>query len=527
MTARRRAQSLPARLREFAAQRPSTPTAVVIIAALLELTLPSALAADLSSAVIRGSSVYSPADLFAVYREHLGRPITRAGARSIATALAAKYEADGYSRPQVRLDDGLIDAGVLRVDVFETRIDAVTISGDPGPHLARLENLGEQLRTATPIRPDSMQTALRRMRELPGLTVAASTAREEEGLNVYRLDLDTDFDPVSGAARLSNRGTEEVGPNFLLGQVMANGLFAGQTNIGLMFGAATDYAEYHGLGVLANVGVGAADGRIAVTGFQSRSNPREAIVDRDDSYLRDRLSVRYTRPLPSISQPSATLFVGLDLEDLAIYRTDLRLRDERLRMLEIGSNMRWTGGVATQYAGSVEIVQGLDAFGSGLTALDLASDPRRADFTLVRMSLVRATRLGDLWSIRLDAFAQTSAQVLPYSERFKIGGDRLGRGFEVTEIAGDQGLGAKVELRRRLASAPALLGRASAYGFYDIGAAWKQDVPGRESAATAGIGFGSQGKRVSGTIELAQPLTHADVEGSTGLTLFVELSTTF
>ena len=38
----------------------------------------------------------------------------------------------------------------------------------------------------------------------------------------------------------------------------------------------------------------------------------------------------------------------------------------------------------------------------------------------------------------------------------------------------------------------AALRDVSLYGFYDIGAAWKQDAPGRESAATAGFGFATQ-----------------------------------
>jgi hemolysin activation/secretion protein len=94
----------------------------------------------------------------------------------------------------------------------------------------------------------------------------------------------------------------------------------------------------------------------------------------------------------------------------------------------------------------------------------------------------------------------------------------------VAEIAGDQGLGAKLEGRSRLLNAPASLGRASIYGFYDVGAAWKQDARGRESAATAGFGFATQGDRFSGTLELAQPLTHADVEGRKDLTLFAEFA---
>jgi hemolysin activation/secretion protein len=126
--------------------------------------------------------------------------------------------------------------------------------------------------------------------------------------------------------------------------------------------------------------------------------------------------------------------------------------------------------------------------------------------------------------VRLDVLGQQSAYVLPYEERFKIGGDRLGRGFEVAAIAGDRGLGAKVEGRSRLLGAPELLGSASLYAFYDIGAAWKQDAPGRDSAATAGFGLSSQRDRFSGTFELAKPVTHTDVEGRKDLTLFVELA---
>ena len=304
-------------------------------------------------------------------------------------------------------------------------------------------------------------------------------------------------------------------------------MLAGDTNLGVMFGAASDYDEYHGLGILANVGIGERGARAAVTGFQSRSIRTKPSSIATDSYLRDRLSARYTHPLVGLSSWGGALFTGLDLEDLEIQRSDVRLRDERLRMLVVGSTWSRRQSTATRYGGSLELVQGLGGLNSGLAATDLLEDPRRADFTLVRASLTRATQLSERWSVRLDAFLQQTAYVLPYNERFKIGGDRLGRGFEVAEIAGDQGVGAKVEARRRLINAPTQLGRTSVYGFYDVGAAWKQDVAGRESAATTGFGFATQGRRTSGSIELAQPLTHPDVEGSVDLSLFAELAINF
>ena len=171
----------------------------------------------------------------------------------------------------------------------------------------------------------------------------------------------------------------------------------------------------------------------------------------------------------------------------------------------------------------MEAVKGLDGLGAGLTALDLVDDPRTADFFLTHLSLTRLTRFGERWSVRLDALAQQSADVLPYDERFKIGGERLGRGYQIAEIAGDQGIGAKVELRRELLQAPALLERVAVYGFYDIGATWQHDTAYRDSAATAGFGVAKQGRRLTGTLELAQPLTHPDVDGRKDLRLFAEI----
>ncbi len=520
------------RLRHCGGNRPPRGARLIllgIISVAFELIFATAAAAapNLVSVVVRGSTVYDAPALFDVYREQLGKPVTAEGARMIASALAAKYEADGYSPPQMKLDDSLLAAGVLRIDVLEPRIAEVRVNGDPGPHLERLETLGTKLREEGPITQAGVQTVLRQMRALPGLTLQAATARDETSSHLYRLDLDAQFDRTSGAVRMSNRGTDEAGPNFVLGQVMVNGLLGGETNLGATFGSTSDYEEYHGLGLLANVGAGAAGGRLSFMGFRSRSNPHEPIVDRDHDYLRDLASITYARPLPGVARANLTLTTSLGLDDLEILRSGNRLRDERLRMLTIGPRWSWRRGRDAQSFIGVDVVKGLDAMGSGLTAPDLADDPRRADFFLTRVTFTRISRFGAGWSVRLDALAQQTPHTLPYGERFKIGGDRLGRGFEVAEIAGDSGLGAKVELRRNLFNTPRMLRGASLYGFYDIGAAFKQDAPGRESAATAGFGFAISAGRVSSILELAQPLTHPDVEGRKDLTLFAELALGF
>ena len=221
---------------------------------------------------------------------------------------------------------------------------------------------------------------------------------------------------------------------------------------------------------------------------------------------------------------SLSLAAAFDADDQQIRRDGAELREERLRVIQLGARAGFRAGERTQYDATLELRQGLDALGSGLQAEDLTEDPRRADFLLTRFSLAQVTRVGDAWTVRADVLAQHSAYVLPYSERFKVGGERLGRGFEVSEIAGDSGAGAKLELRRSFAVESPIPVRPSAYAFYDIGATWNQDVSGRESAATAGLGVAAQAGRYSGYLELAKPLTRPDLEGKRGATVFGGIS---
>lgn len=520
---------VPSNAPASAAARPGIRLLLVITALAVTAFADARAAQDpvLSTAVIQGVSVYTPAQLFAAYRDQLGRPISRDAARAILLALEEMYVRDGYPRPGLRLHDDLIAQGILRIEVSEPRITRVTISGDSGPYRKTLDSLAAGLAGDQPLRRLEVQRLIQRMRELPGLSVTANTRRDTTQSDGYELAIDTSFEPIEGVVQLTNRGTREIGPHFMLGQVLANGLLGKAEKLGLLFGTAGEFDEYHGLGMFVDVPLGARGTRVAATGFRSLSDPREMPQDLSDEFLRDKLSLTVTHPLQVGSGYRLSLFGGLERDDLEIERDGLLIREDRLRIVELGGRLGWRSGDSTQYLGTLELRQGLDGLGSELRAADLAADPRRRDFLLARLQLVRLTRLNELWSLRIDALAQHSGHVLPYSERFKIGGDRLGRGFEVAEIAGDRGLGAKAELRRDLPGNAGFFGKASVYGYCDYGAAWKQDVSGTESAGTGGIGLGIRGGTVNGYLEVAMPLSHTNVEGEDDGALFAELSYRF
>ncbi|MGH8251796.1 MAG: ShlB/FhaC/HecB family hemolysin secretion/activation protein [Steroidobacteraceae bacterium] len=480
-------------------------------------------AVSLRSAAIAGSSVYSPAELFPTYRDRLGQPITRDLARAVAASIAERYQQDGYARPELRLDESLVSEGVMQINVFEARISRVAIEGTPGRYRDQLESIAGRVRDSVPLRRDTIPQAMAQMRQLPGLTVTATTRRDGSALNAHELLIQAEYSQFSGSARMNNRGTDEIGRLFVIGQVEANDLLGWGEEIGLVFAAASDASEYMSGALYLDRPLGETGRRGMAMIARSDSAPNEAPVDRDDDYLRERYMLRVTQPL----NPNVTVTGSFEMDELSIARDGIEFRDDRLRVLEAGLRSGWRARAMTQFSSVVELRKGLDALGGGLRASDLADDPRSSDFLMAQLQLTSFTRFDEAWSLRVDAFAQHSQDVLPDSERFKIGGERLGRGFEVVEIAGDHGLGGKLQLRRDLKSMESPLGRPSAYGFYDVGAAWKKDLPGRESAATLGAGLALHGERVTGYLEVARPLTHGDVEGRRNTTLFAELGYRF
>jgi hemolysin activation/secretion protein len=505
-------------------------SALVIIAACIAglpcAALAAAPAPALTTVVVEGSTVYAAPQLFTVYREQLGRPVSTEGSRAIADALAARYVQDGYVKPEVALD-AAGGTGILHLQVHEAQITSVIFEGDPGTRRDALERIGARLENARPLRRQDVPEALRAMRELAGIAVTANTRRDARVRNAFELVVNADYSAVEGVVRMNNRGTDQAGPLFLLGQLFANGLLGRQEKIGLIFAAATDHEEYLGGGLYVDKPLGNDGTRMNALLFGSHSAPNEAPLNLDDEYGRQRATLRITHPLLQGSTLTLTGSGAFEADDLTIDRSGTALREERLRIIESGLRASWRGTANTQYSANLQLRKGLDAFGGGLQAPDLIDDPRRADFFVAQLQGTAHVRFADRWAFRVDAFSQFTHHVLPDTERFKIGGDRLGRGFEVAEIAGDRGVGAKLELRRDVISTESMLGRVSAYGFYDFGAAWKQDRPGRESAATAGTGLAIQGGTLTGYLELAAPLTGTDVEGKRRTSVFAELSYRF
>lgn len=479
---------------------------------------------NLSATVIQNSGVYNATELFEVYKDYMGQPVTDRTAPAIAEALREMYANDGYARPGYKVLDGGEQSGIVRIRIVELTISRVEFSGSAGPYDHKVRQMANTLPSQSAVRPEDIRDLLRRARRLPGLSVEVDAYSDTGGNGGVILDLDSTYKPLEGYVKLSNRGTREIGRSLAFAQAVANGFFGFENSAGIYAGTSEETDKYKSGGVFgtATFGQHGTSARLLAGVSALRLDAGSGTEEHD----RQLLNLRITQPLRQEISHTLSMWGAFALEDLDIGLDDTDLRADRLRSLEIGSSLSFRQD-ATQYYTSLELEQGVNGLGSGLHTVGNPDDPRRADFTIARIRFVRLAKLGNSWSLRWDAYGQYSPHVLPSTKRFKIGGNRIGRGFEAAAISGDRGLGNKVKLNRQLDGFADWRQHTGLYGFYDLGTTWTELSGSRQSAASAGVGVSFRAEWLSGHVELAKPLTHPDEDGNKDAKVFAELAMRF
>lgn len=467
--------------------------------------------------------MYGPVQIFDAYKSYLGQPVTEQTAVHIAAGLQQKYESDGYTKPGYQVLDRGIESGVIRIQLVEAQFSRIELTGDAGPYRERLQALVGGLPTSTNIRPSDVRDIVKRAQRFPGLDIDVSTEADPSRDGAYVLRVGSSYKPYQSSVTLSNRGTEEIGRELLFARLAGNGLFGMNNSTGVFAATAQDSQQYNSFGAFISAPVGSEGASMQLQVSSTSVQIKVGGIPLEQGRRLALLTA--TRPLESSSQREWSISGALEVDDLDIRQDNSISREDRLRSLTAGvRTTRRQGSQVGQWEFDIE--QGLNVFGSQLETYSDTDDQRREDFTILRLHYLKFIRMSESWSLRSDGYAQYSAHILPSIKQFKVGGNRIGRGFEAAAVSGDKGLGMKLELKRNVQS-PNWLRMSGIYGFYDLGAAWKNISSGGESAASAGIGITMNGNLLAGYLEIAKPLTHADVDGNKDAELFFELSFRF
>ncbi len=467
----------------------------------MALLAPRAGAAPFAALMFEDGSSFTPEELLAVYQPALGGPLDAALAGRVAEQLTAYYQARGFFPPAPRPLRVHDDAGILVMEMREARVSRVQLNGREHVDDPQFWSLVAELRALRPLGRAGFEAWLRRAQGL-GVAVRGSLARDSVEPHEYVASLRVEPRRWGGLVHLDNRGPAQLGRE--IAQLSLNYRFdreaLGQYRLDLA--AAVDDERLRYVGVSGAHRVAARGDRLRWRYSRSESTLPVVGSSRSVDYDRERAELNYAVPLARETRRRADLSLELRSYDLDQDLDDGRpLRRDRIRTVQVGYDIVVATEAGARNSLNLLLSRGIDGLGASLWP-----EGADGDYTAWNADLGYRRPLGGAWQLQADVSAQVSDDRLPASERFFIGGRDLGGAFDPATLSGDQGLGARIGLERRL-DLQFLERPLTAFGYYDHGWVWSNDdTRPRDDAGSAGLGVRGRMGGLSWALELGVPV---------------------
>ncbi len=486
----------------------------------------------LTAVVIDGNTVFPAGDLTHLYEDFLVRSITLTEVQEIARRITQKYRDAGYILSQALVPPQEVVGGLLLVRIVEGYIARVTFEGAPGQEQL-LAPYADNITALRPISLSALERHLLLINDLAGITVADTALRRIDDRGAYEMTVSVSYDSLDGVAYMDNRGTPSVGrlQGWLSGG--ANSLLGWGERVQLGFFTVPNQPRellYAELKYLQPIGAEGTTLTATASGSRIDAGDNLAAVDSDGESAR--YALRLDHPLLLSRSSSLSLYGSFDYLDVGEDRLGVTNFQDHLRVVRVGLDYTredsWKG--ATSLA--VEISQGLDIFGASNSGdTELSRTDGDGAFTKATAQLTRVQGIGEDFAVWTAIKGQVSADPLLSAEEFDVGGSEFGRAYDFSELTGEDGLAASVELRYGQTLNAELLTAFQLYGFYDFGAVWNDDAPGNGRATLASVGGGVRltlPRSIFANVEIAKPLTRAvSTTGDQEVRVFFSLSATF
>lgn len=458
---------------------------------------------------VEGNTIYTHGELDALVRPLIGRKVPASEVFKLAEAIQRKYRDDGYFLATVTVPQQRVADGRVRLTVTEGYVSNVMIEGDVGPVSEKAKEYLENLVGKKPINISDLERYLLLTEDLPGIKVkAVMRPGREPGSSELIAQLTREWWDLFN--QTDNRGANFTGP--------VQSLFAGGINSFTSIGDRLELSYFTTLDSENNFLQGAYSGYIGSEGF------------------RFRLYGGYGRIKPGDPISQTGYFGQVTIAGLQLYHPIIRSRrvnvalngsfDYYRSIVDVTGNIRLSavdlrsvrGWIDASYRdpfngvtyGNIRFSKGVNVLGASKAGDQLL--PRQgADPNYFKVN-AELSRLQGLYSdedFALNLFVTGAAQltdnILPPSEKFFLGGERLGRGYYAGQVTGDRAIAASIELQLSFAvpysdvqpsSAPAsVAGRVRGlplqlYAFYDYGKAWNLASFETPTIVARSYGFG-------------------------------------
>lgn len=443
---------------------------------------------------VLGATAFSHAQLESVIGKLVGPAIQLRSIEAARLKLLDLYRHHGYVLTAVSAE--IDDAGDLRFVVTEGRIVSVKLSRNIGPVGSLVLRFLDHLTHERPVRQASLEYWLLLAQQIPGVSVGAVLQPNDAAPGALTLVADVTHKTISGLVTADNRGFNETGP--------AEGLAVLDANSMTSLGDQTQVSFFHTSGGTNNFGqaaesvfVGGSGLRIGLYAGVGRSIPSGTLREIGYKAHLDVFGLSASYPLWLARGQSLDLKASIDATENLIYTAsginggEVATSSDSVRAFRVWLDEAfsddWLGGNRVALTTStIKVSKGLSILGASVNGrVNAGRLGEKFDFWKINFAIDRTQTLFSPWqnaTVALEGSfgGQYSPDILPSSETFYLGGNRVTQGYYAGQVTGDKALYASAELQLNTPVSFRLFGRhftlgSQLYAFYDWGQAWQNE----------------------------------------------------
>lgn len=465
----------------------------------------------LSAITLDGAQRLSVQEVDGLAAPYLHREISLADLYTLAGALSAAYRDKGYLLSQVIVPAQEISGGTVRLQAVEGYVDQVLIEGGQAAERDLVAEFGMKIRSERPLTSAALERYMLLINDLPGIYAYATLSPSPSEFAAADLHIHVSERRLDAGVSADNRGGRVLGTERVIADVAVANLLGRHDNTSLKL-VGSPGGELAYIAMRHEQPVGSEGGKLSLAFDRTRAQPEQQGFVPLELETRSRgVHLGYLHPALRSRRENVFMRASLDAHDGEERVFGIKDREDRLRSLRLGLTWDFEDRHGGTNLLDVEASLGLQAFGASANDDPLLTRAGgRTDYSKLAFFAARLQDLAPRWTMLAALAGQHAHTELLSSELFAFGGEPFGRGYDPSELVGDHGAAAKLELRYA-DQLPFGAGLAyQAYGFYDIGRVWSRSDDGGADASAASVGLGARlviGPSLNGFIELARPLT--------------------
>lgn len=458
------------------------------------------------------------------YSEFLNKNITLDKVWLIASRITNILQSEGYFLSRVYVPQQEIEGGQIQLTIVEGYISEVGLD-DSAKENIFASDWANRIINQKPLAIKDIESLLLRLNDLPGKKFRAVLElpldkNAPEGAT--RLSIITTPQNVVARTTIDNYGSRYLGPVEITQQISTS--FIPNQRTDLTFLSAIPASELKYGGIAQNIVLGYSWG-MDISASLTGAHPGYTLKVQDIVNKSRNYGVGFT--FHQIRQRDENLsyrlsYEGRDVESKIL--GSVPLATDHIRVLRATATYQNQDLFGGYNLGDLTLSHGLSLFGASKAGDDdLSRSQAKSDSAKLEASYSRIQTLPHQFSAVTSVSGQLASAPLYASEEFGFGGQNFGRAYDSSEITGDSGIAASLEVRYLGLQMPYNL-FVMPYGFYDIGKVWNKDrgQTNSASASSAGAGFriatdsginANFGFAIPLTREIAAPL-HGNKEGA-------------